>query len=575
MLNISRIQRSLTLAVSELDDFSNVSSRYPSGVNSTVLYLAKHPDHPIAELVNGRIAEFDRADDDEAVQQAIMERCANDPHYFIESWVWTYDPRRKPSTIPFALFERQKEFIDWLLDRIELSEDGVVEKSRDAGLSWICIAFALWQFLFVPGSKVTFGSRKKELVDSLGQPDSLFEKFRIAVKNLPSWMRPINMSDNEMRFVNRENGSTVTGEAGDNMGRGGRSTLYFLDEFAFVKRADTVDAAVGDNSEVKIYVSTPNGPANSFAKKRHSGNFPVFQIHWKQDPRKWHWELEGVNGTIIQKGTGMGAPAGAKYPWYEKKKRTTDPIKLAQEVDIDYNASIDGICIPHAWVLAALNLPLPEAGVRNAGMDVADGGADDTVFIFRHGPTVKLNNIHTRPEGNTTQTAFWARQLAERYMVETFYFDAIGVGAGVSGTLRTAEMDGELDFTQIPVISGATATDVKWPEFGNRPGPTIFGNVRAELWWRLRCRFERTYEYVNGIAQHPLDTLISIPNDPELIAQLSQPLRRFSTTGRILIESKEDMKARQVDSPDRADALAFAFADIPQKDGIPAWLKNY
>jgi hypothetical protein len=42
-----------------------------------------------------------------------------------------------------------------------------------------------------------------------------------------------------------------------------------------------------------------------------------------------------------------------------------------------------------------------------------------------------------------------------------------------------------------------------------------------------------------------------------------------------MIESKEDMKARQVDSPDRADALTLAFADIPQKDGIPEWLKKY
>ncbi len=59
-------------------------------------------------------------------------------------------------------------------------------------------------------------------------------------------------------------------------------------------------------------------------KKRHSGKYPVFRIHWKDDGRK-------------------------NQAWYEKQKATLDPVILAQEIDIDYNASIEGICIPNAW----------------------------------------------------------------------------------------------------------------------------------------------------------------------------------------------------------------------------------
>lgn len=571
-MKLARVSRSLEIAVAAVEDFSAASSRYPAGINSAMIHLEKDPANLLGEIIRQRVAVFDAAAGDEAKQQEIQERCARDPIYFINNWVWTYDPRRKPSTMPFCMFARQEDFIRWLLDRVDASEDGIVEKSRDAGLSWLCIAFSAWQFLYVPGSKVTFGSRKGDLVDTLGNPDSLFEKFRILLKNLPEWMRPLNYSDNELRFVNRENGASVTGEAGDQMGRGGRSTLYFLDEFAFVERANKVDAAVSDNSDVKLYVSTPNGNGNAFAKKRHSGNFPVFQIHWLDDPRKNGWVIRGEDGEILERGVGRGAPSNAVYPWYERKCKTLDPVIRAQEVDIDYNASIDGICIPYDWIRSAVMLPLPEIGAKNAGMDVADGGKDKTVFIHRSGPVVREEWIHSWSEGNTTQTAFKARQLGERYGIDRLYFDGIGVGAGVGGTLKSTE---EIQFRHTAINSQARATDVEWVEFGKRSGPDIFANIRAELWWRLRRRFERTYEHVTGVAVHPLCDLISIPNHPELISQLGQPLRKFTSTGRILIESKDDMKTRGVDSPDFADALAFAFADIPDKTGVPDWLKKY
>jgi hypothetical protein len=50
-----------------------------------------------------------------------------------------------------------------------------------------------------------------------------------------------------------------------------------------------------------------------------------------------------------------------------------------------------------------------------------------------------------------------------------------------------------------------------------------------------------------------------LPDDEELAGQLSAPKYKFDSAGRIVIESKEDMKKRGVDSPDRADALCLTF----------------
>lgn len=548
-------ERNLTRAMDEAKSSDSEVRAYPPGIENAIAEIQRQPEHPLAEAIRERVERFESTQEDLDLQAQILDRCRNDPSYFISTWVWTYDPRRRPSNMPFLLFPKQEDFITWLQTRVANDEDGLVEKSRDAGLSWLCISYAVWQWLFVPSSKITFGSRKADLVDSLGNPDSLFEKIRILLKNLPEWMRPDDYSDNELRFTNRDNGSTITGEAGDNMGRGGRSTLYFLDEFAFVERAHKVDAAVSENSEVKIYVSTPNGNGNPFAKKRHSGAYPVFNIHWKDDPRKNYWELKDAANNIVSTGRGWDAPPGAKYPWYEGRKAKLDSVVLAQEVDINYSASIEGVCIPAEWVQAAINLRLPPAGRTVAGLDIADEGKNKNVLIVAKGPVVTA--IEDWSEGNTTQTAWKARELGNTHGIKHLAYDAIGVGSGVGGTLKSAD---HLTFTIAGVNGGDSPSETRWSEFDNRTSQEMFRNLRAELWWLLRRRFEKTYEHVNKLAEYPIDELISIPNHPELISQLSQPLRRFNESGKIVIESKEDMKKRGVSSPDYADALCYCFS---------------
>ena len=80
--------------------------------------------------------------------------------------------------MPFLLFDRQAEAVDWIVDHWRNRSPGLIEKSRDMGLSWLTVAIAAAMWLFYPRIVIGFGSRKEEYVDKIGDPKSLFWKLR-------------------------------------------------------------------------------------------------------------------------------------------------------------------------------------------------------------------------------------------------------------------------------------------------------------------------------------------------------------------------------------------------------------
>lgn len=472
------------------------------------------------------------------------ERCAADVVHWADTYLWTYDPRLLPADpfIRFRLFPVQADLFRWIEERMRRRESGLLEKSRGVGASYICIGFALHGWLFDSGFSAGFGSAKLELVDRLGDPDTLFEKLRILLYHLPTWQMPTGFDrsrhDNFARLVNPATGATITGQGGDQIGRGGRKSIYFIDESAFIEHADLLDRSLAETTNVRIDVSTPNGPGNAFWRRRHSGAVPVFTFHWRSDPRK----------TEV---------------WAAQKRAEIGEVAWAQEYDIDYAASVEGICIPAKWVRAAINLALPRISSGFpliAGFDVAARGASKSVVIARRGPAVLEPRSWSRC--NTTESAWRAIDFCRAFGTEVLNFDAIGLGEGVRGVYESAERP--LGVEANGIVWGQPATETEWPN--GLTSREMFANLRAELWWILRVRCEKAYEYSLWLAgeeggkEHPGDEMISLPADAELIAQLSLPLIRRTETGKIKIESKEDMAKRGVASPDYADALALTFA---------------
>ncbi len=184
---------------------------------------------------------------------------------FVSDCVFLQEPRNansdEPVKLPVVLFSRQREFLEWLVERFKTKTSAPVEKSRDSGATWMSCAFAVWLWLFFPGSTVGFGSRKEILVDRQGDMQSIFEKIRSIVEHLPAYMKPRGFNErtdsNYMRLLNPENGATIIGEAGDNIGRGGRTSVYFVDEAAHLDHPERIEAALTATTDVRIDISSP------------------------------------------------------------------------------------------------------------------------------------------------------------------------------------------------------------------------------------------------------------------------------------------------------------------------------
>lgn len=215
------------------------------------------------------------------------------PDDLINDWGMTYDPRNADvggsTKVPFLLFPKQREFVRWTVERWRGRRRGLAEKSRDMGVSWLSVATAAAIGLTHEAVTIGFGSRDEDSVDKIGDPDSLFWKLRFFLENLPpeltgGW-RPRDGS--HMRVTIPLTGSVIKGDAGDNIGRGGRAAIYFVDEAASLKRPDQVEAALSQTTNCRIDVSTPRGMANPFAQRRFDAKTAeedIFTFHWRAQP---------------------------------------------------------------------------------------------------------------------------------------------------------------------------------------------------------------------------------------------------------------------------------------------------
>lgn len=481
-------------------------------------------------------------------QRAVLLVLAADPLSFINDWIWTYDPRnisrKLPPVVPFVLRPTQERLVLWLQEREATQTHGMIEKSRDEGMSYVVLAYFLHRWLFTPGFAAGVGSRKEEYVDRKGDPKSLFWKFRDMLGHLPTWMMPegftSKLHDNHMRILNPANGASLTGEAGDNIGRGGRTTMYLLDEWAFVENPESVNAAISQNTNVVIKGSTPNGVGNVFYTERFSNRFDVFTMRWQDNPDK-NFTLD-VGGHVA-------------FPWYEKQKANLDPLILAQEVDIDYTASVAGVVIPAKWVEAAFALKLERAAPAAAGVDVADDGADKSAYAARQGPVVlpslrQFKGLHRASDLIETGKADGISELN---------YDKLGVGASLTATL--AKVEG-LPFTVRGIANSHKPSRTVYPDAEAR-AEERFANLAAELWWRLRLRFKATYERVTLGKDHPDSECISLaelrghPLESAVRAQLSQSTyEKAGVADKIRVNKKGNGTA----SPDLAEVILYAFA---------------
>jgi len=303
------------------------------------------------------------------------------------------------------------------------------------------------------------------------------------------------------RTARKENPEALQGFHGENL-------LFCIDECSGVPSSvfEVAEGALTKSNVISIMTGNPTRLSGEFYRSHHQSRHM-----WKT----FHFSSED------------SALVSSDYADRIARKYGKDSDIYRVRVKGDFPLAEADTFIPLPLVEAAILIEQPEDMWEVWGVDPARYGDDESALVKRKGKRViSVSGIRKR---DTMEVAGWVANQAKSEKPDSIFIDVIGIGAGVFDRLR------EQGFPVVPVNVAERARDDK-----------SYPRCRDELW---------------GAVQDALKDGLDIPDDEELIGQLSAPKYTFDSAGRIVIESKDNMKKRGVDSPDRADALCLSYFD--------------
>jgi hypothetical protein len=177
---------------------------------------------------------------------------------------------------------------------------------------------------------------------------------------------------------------------------------------------------------------------------------------------------------------------------------------------------------------------VPRAIPRLMGVDVSRQGGDRNCIVMRQGRKMANKIIRFQSRDLMAIANTVARAIRE-LKPDIVFVDEVGLGAGVVDRLH------QMGFDMVVGVQSGSKDGMDERE------KKIYANLRIMMWTRMR------------------DWLATadIADDPELMTDLTGPTYSYQKrTNLELLESKDDMKARGLPSPDTADALSFTFAEL-------------
>lgn len=232
-----------------------------------------------------------------------------------------------------------------------------------------------------------------------------------------------------------------------------------------------------------------------------------------------------------------------------KKKYGEGSNAYAVRVRGEFPAGEDDAFITLADTMAAVDRDnIESSDVVEIGCDVARFGDDETVIASREGMAVAP--LKTYHGASTMETVGNLVRECRRLMAIhpgvtiAVKIDDTGVGGGVTDRMKEIIESDNLPVDVLPI------------NFGSR-GNDEYDGIVSEMYGNFK--------------DHCLK-VCRLPNDEDLIAQLSTRKYTITSAGKIKIEEKSAMKRRGLHSPDRAEAVIMAFAQ-PEKGQGAAFLQ--
>lgn len=391
-----------------------------------------------------------------------------------------------------------------------------------------CVSIVVWWFLFCFNESKTFlvapsaDNLKSNLIAEMskwmtrridGEPACLITS-ELELMSMGARMRNASPEQQKNWFVA---GQT----AGPNMpadkqlevfhGKHSRYMMFVMDEASGIPDPvfQPLDTTLTDPVNFIILLWNPTR-RSGFAYDTHFGNERQFWIplHWSAE------ESDLITPDQIE---------------YLRTKYGVESSEYRVSVLGEPPASDQDSLIPYEWAMDAVNLELVED--PNSldpvvfGVDVARQGNDSSVILVRQGPFV--HEIKELNKLDTIELARWVSAMAADWEPQAIYIDAAGIGIGVYD---------ELKHQGIPNVYPVNV--------GTSPRSSKFTRLRDELWWEMRQRFQSSAISLQKLA------------DPhQLVAEVSGIKYTVNDKGKIKVESKLEMRKRNMPSPNHGDAL--------------------
>ena len=310
------------------------------------------------------------------------------------------------------------------------------------------------------------------------------------------------------------------------------SVLIVIDEAKIVNPGifDSIEGAfsgAGDGSDLEAYAlafSTPGEPAGRF-----------YDIHARK-PGLEDWQVRHV--TLDE---AIAAGRMTRQWAAQRMKLWGENSALYQNHVLgEFCADDEDAVIPLRWIEAAFERwrawerdGCPDQdGMKVVGVDVARSGQDKSGAAVRHGNVI--TRIVTWSKEDTMATTGRVKGIMAGEPESTGVIDVIGIGAGVYDRLR--EMGLKVD----PFNAGRrTHRKDKTSQFG-------FFNMRSWAWWNLREMLE------------PPDSELALPPLDELAGDLTAMHYKYTSDGKIQVESKDEIRKRIGRSTDLGDMVMQA-----------------
>lgn len=484
--------------------------------------------------------------------------------------------------VPFRM-NRAQLHIHEILER-QLEEIGrvraIILKGRQMGISTYVAGRFFRRVLLDPGRQAAVIAHRKDSTANLAEMSKRFYR-----ELDPVLQRPLKKSnETQMYFEGRDCHYGVFTAAGRGIGRGFTLNLLHGSEVGFWERAKELLSGlrnalgISDGTE-ELLESTGNTMANIFyhmwsmseagfsTLSKEEGLYVhkcIFLPWWWDDGyrmRPWPGlDLYQVDIGADQTAGGYCDEYGLEEEqgaWYVHSLRTTvlgDTYLMRQEYPATaveaFQGSGGGSLIRSNDILKARHNSIADLDIRNLplvmGVDPArpDKDLDDTgsrrhdrfAIIFRRGP--KAFGLESRHDLDGPRGAEYIYRKVMEHGVDRVCVDVGGVGVSVvDHLLRMDGMRGKVFAINFAHVS---------------LDPDRFVAKRDEMWGLMKDWFEGRS-----------DVGVDIPDSDELHADLSGPLFDYEKN-RLKLESKKEMRKRQIRSPDCADALALTFA-VPDR----------